>query len=73
VNIEVQADGPLSEAEFRAFTGLLRRFCQHELDQWENWRYRTSQGYVYMTISRELPDGHPAEAYDEIRQADPGS
>ncbi len=70
MSIETQTDGPLSEAEFRVFTGLLRRFWQHELDQWENWRCRTSHGYVYITISRELPEAHPAEAYGEFPKAD---
>jgi len=27
-------------------------------------------GWVYINISRKLPDGHPEEAYDEIPQLD---
>lgn len=68
---EAQASGPLSQAEFQTFTDLLCRFCQHDLDQWESWRYRTTYGYVYINISRQAPDGHRAEAYDEIPPPDP--
>jgi hypothetical protein len=73
VSTEAPTDGPLSEAEFRTFTGLLRRFCEYELDQWDNWRYRTTFGYVYISISRKEPEGHPPGAhYDEIPQPDSG-
>jgi hypothetical protein len=58
--------GPLSDAERDTFVDLLRRVCEYELDQWENWRYRTSYGNVYINFSRDLPQGHPEAAYDEI-------
>jgi hypothetical protein len=70
VSHEAQTNGPLSEPEFRTFTELLRRFCQYDLDQRENWRCRTIHGYVYIDVSRKLPDGHPEEAYGEIPQPD---
>jgi hypothetical protein len=70
VSHEARAGGPLSEPEFRTFTELLRRFCEHNLDQWENWRCRTTRGSVYINISRTLPAGHPEEAYFEMPQAD---
>jgi hypothetical protein len=62
------ATGALSDAEFQVFARLLRRYCQYDLDQWENWRYRTTYGDVYISISRKLPDGHLATAYNELPQ-----
>jgi hypothetical protein len=70
VNGDSLPDGHLSDVEFRHFTALLHRFCQHELDQWENWRCRTTYGWVYINISRELPDGHREDAYEDIPHAE---
>lgn len=66
VSDEGQPKGPLSEPEFQRFTEMLRRFCEHDLDQWESWRCRTTYGYVYIDISRELPEGHPEGAYADV-------
>lgn len=50
----------------------LYRFADHELDQWENWRLDSRYGPVYMRISRELPAGESAAAFDPIPRPQDG-
>jgi hypothetical protein len=63
---DVHHQGSLSDAELQEFTGLLRRFCMHDLDQWENWQLGTEYGPVYVMLSRALPPGATSEAFREI-------
>jgi hypothetical protein len=70
---ELPPSGPLSDAELASFVDLLRRFCEYELDQWQNWRYGTSHSSVYINISRKIPEGHPEAAYGEIPPVGPAA
>ncbi|MFF9004151.1 hypothetical protein ACF1GW_08370 [Streptomyces achromogenes] len=54
---------PLSDQEFDQFRDLLRRYCAHELDQWESLRTETPYGPVYVLLTRSLPPGTAPEAY----------
>ncbi|CAD5973560.1 hypothetical protein ACPXCO_07795 [Streptomyces cyaneofuscatus] len=63
MNAPAKPDGPLSKAEFNQFRDLLRRYCAHELDQWENLQTETPYGPVYVLLTRSLPPGTSAEAY----------
>ncbi|GGX74039.1 hypothetical protein GCM10010358_30520 [Streptomyces minutiscleroticus] len=56
-------DGPLSDQEFDQFRELLRRYCAHELDQWESLRTSTPYGPVYVLFTRSLPPDTAPEAY----------
>ncbi|MFD2120427.1 hypothetical protein ACFSNO_13585 [Streptomyces cirratus] len=42
---------------------LLRRFCTHELDQWENIQTETPYGPVYVTFSRQRLPGFEAQTF----------
>jgi hypothetical protein len=39
-------NGRLSDEEFEQLKALLRRFCAHDLDQWEAWKLRMDTGHV---------------------------
>jgi hypothetical protein len=58
-----QHDGPLADLEFDQFRDLLRRYCAHELDQWENLQTETPYGPVYVSFSRALPPDTTPETY----------
>ncbi|MFE2930025.1 hypothetical protein [Streptomyces sp. NPDC059278] len=58
-----QDDGPLSDQEFDQFRDLLRRYCAHELDQWESLQTKTPYGPVYVLFTRSLPPETAPEAY----------
>jgi hypothetical protein len=62
----VSSAGPLSDDEFRTFLGMLHRFCENELDQYECWRLDTTYGEVYIDISRRPFPGASREAYDRL-------
>ncbi|MDJ1643471.1 hypothetical protein [Streptomyces pakalii] len=55
--------GPLSDAEVAQLLDLLRRYCAHDLDQWEALQTDTPYGPVYVQMSRSLP---PGEESDEM-------
>lgn len=55
--------GPLSADEGRQFVGLLRRYMEYELDQFEFLVRETEHGPVYAIFSNKLPEGWPAEAF----------
>lgn len=42
------------------------RYCNHDLDQYDDWRLALSRSEVYVSISNELPDGHLHDAYTEV-------
>jgi hypothetical protein len=56
----------LSDEELRTLIRLLVRHCNHDLDQWNNWRLTLPWGEVYVSISNGLPPGHPREAYAQV-------
>lgn len=58
-----QHDGPLSDQEFDQLRDLLRRYCAHELDQWESLQTETPYGPVYVHFTRSLPLDTAPEAY----------
>jgi hypothetical protein len=59
----VRPDGPLSVQEFEQFRQLLRRYCAHELDQWESLQTETPYGPAYVLFTRSLPPDTLSEAY----------
>ncbi|MEU9709207.1 MULTISPECIES: hypothetical protein [unclassified Streptomyces] len=54
--------GPLSDGEVGQLLDLLRRYCAHDLDQWEALRTDTPYGPVYVQMSRSLPPGEESDA-----------
>lgn len=50
----------LSASELEQFPDLLQRFAEHELDQFENWRFDTRYGPVYVSWARKLLAGWPS-------------
>lgn len=66
-----EPDNPLSDDELAAFFKLLRRFCIHELDQWEAWRLETPYGEVFVHVSRKPAQGASPEAYDKLADLAP--
>ncbi|WP_327350313.1 hypothetical protein [Streptomyces sp. NBC_01304] len=59
----ISSDGPLSDAEVDQLRLLLRRYCHHELDQWEALRTETPYGDVYVLITNALPAGTGPEMF----------
>lgn len=61
---QVPAGGEgLSPAEFSQLVGLLHRYAQTELDQFEHWSLSTSYGEVYIHIHRSAAG---AEMYNNL-------
>jgi hypothetical protein len=58
--------GELSEAELRDLLRLLARYVTRDLDQWENWRFQTSHGPVYVAITRALFPDWPDAAFTTV-------
>ncbi|MFI1430407.1 hypothetical protein [Streptomyces lydicus] len=58
--------GRLSDDEFKEFLGFLKRFCSHDLDQWEAWQTTTPYGPVYINMSRGVPPGTDPSAFRSI-------
>lgn len=47
----------MSADDAEHFVGLLYRYVETEMDQWDNWRLNTAIGPVYVSMSMELlPD-----------------
>jgi hypothetical protein len=59
-------DASLTSSEFEVLRHLLQRFAEHELDQFEQWRFDSSYGPVFVSLTRELPPGWPAEAFTPV-------
>ncbi|MGW4384216.1 GNAT family N-acetyltransferase [Kitasatospora sp. NPDC004531] len=49
----------LTDAEWTRLRDYLRRYVQHELDQWDLWRIDTPYGPVAVTLSNSFPEGDP--------------
>lgn len=63
---------PLTGSELEVLRGLLQRFAEHELDQFENLRFDTSYGPVFVSWTRRLLPGWPAEAFTAAPKPTPG-
>ncbi|TXC98893.1 hypothetical protein [Streptomyces sp. ISID311] len=59
-------NGRLSDDEFKEFVGFLKRFCAHDLDQWEAWQTATPSGPVYANMTRSLPPETDPSAFRSI-------
>lgn len=55
----------LSDEEMLTLVSLLRRYVAHDMDQWENWRFATEYGDVFVSISRK-----PALGADPVHRRD---
>lgn len=55
-----------TDEDFRRLVTLLHRYSAAELDQFDHWRLQTSFGWVFVQLMRELPAGHPEDAYSDI-------
>jgi hypothetical protein len=62
----IDPGGPLSDPEFRELVRLLARYAEHELDQWDGWKFRTSYEPVYMFMSRGLGPGWHDDKFTPI-------
>lgn len=56
----------LSDDELRTLIRLLARYCNHDLDQWDNWRLTLPWGEVFVSIFNGLPPDHPRDAYAQV-------
>lgn len=55
-----------SDREFRRLIRSLRHFSEVAMDQWENWRFESKLGPVFVNISRKPEPSATAEAYDDV-------
>jgi hypothetical protein len=62
----------LSASDYEQLRQLLQRFAEHHLDQFENLRFETSYGPVFVHMTRELPSGWPSEAFRAMPGPMPG-
>lgn len=59
--------GPrLTDEEARTLIELLARYCDHDLDQWDNWRLAMPWGNAFVTITNSLPPDWPAEVFRTV-------
>ena len=56
----------LTDDELRQLIRLLVRYCQHDLDQFDDWKLTLPWGEVYVSISNALPPGVPRDAFTEV-------
>jgi len=56
----------LSASEYEQLRQLLQRYAERHLDQFENLRFETSYGPVFVLMTRELPLGWPSETFRAI-------
>ncbi len=56
----------LTVGEWEQFIILLQRFAQHDLDQHDAWQVDTSDGPVFVRISREPMPDEAAEAFRRL-------
>jgi hypothetical protein len=57
----------LSDAEFEQLKDLLRRYCAHDLDQWEAWRIEPAENeLILITIKRAVPTHEDRDFYRSI-------
>jgi hypothetical protein len=65
-------NGSLTAGELEVLRGLLQRFAEHELDQFDHWRFDTSYGAVFVSFTRKLPPEWSAEAFTPVPDPAPG-
>jgi hypothetical protein len=58
--------GRLGDDEMCLLITLLARYCNHDLDQFDDWRLKLPWGEAYVSISNALLPGHPRDAYVEV-------
>lgn len=56
----------MSADESEQLVGLLYRYAETELDQWDNWRLDTGIGPVYVSVSMELLPDWSDRAFDVV-------
>jgi hypothetical protein len=56
----------VTEEELRSLVRLLRRYSETDMDQFENWRFATSFGDVFVQISREPAPGATRDSYSDL-------
>lgn len=56
----------LSDDELVQLVGLLRRFCDTDLDQWALWKLGTASNETFVMISRAPFPETPDEMYTDI-------
>jgi hypothetical protein len=61
----------LTASEAEHLRTLLQRFTEHHLDQFDNWRFDTSYGPVFVQPTRELQPGEPAETFTSLTKPGP--
>jgi hypothetical protein len=61
----------LTASEAEHLRTLLQRFTEHHLDQFDNWRFDTSYGPVFVQLTRKLQPGVPAEAFTSLTRPRP--
>lgn len=62
--MDMNLDKKLTDEEHKQMMRLLYRFATHELDQFENVKFDTKYGKVFITISRSS-NGYD-DAFDDI-------
>ncbi|MFD5827002.1 hypothetical protein [Lentzea sp. NPDC060358] len=58
--------GRLSDDDLALFGRLLGRYCEFDLDQFDNWIVATSHGDVFVTLTRQDPPEDHMTAYRRI-------
>jgi hypothetical protein len=58
----------MSAEESEQLVGLLYRYAETELDQWDNWRLDTEAGPVYVSMSMALLPDWSDRAFDPVPQ-----
>jgi hypothetical protein len=61
----------LTASEVEHLRTLLQRFTEYDLDQFDNWRFDTSYGPVFVQLARERQPGVPAEAFTSLTRPGP--
>ena len=55
----------LTDEELDTMFQLVKRYTTTEMDQWDLWKFDTTFGKVYFSLTREVPDSEK-EAYTDI-------
>ena len=56
----------LTASELEILRGLMQRFAEHQLDQFENLSLDTGYGPVFVSFTRKLPPAWPAGAFTRV-------
>lgn len=55
---------PLDKEEFTLMVSLLRRYANYNMDQFENWKFDSNKGSVFISLSLKADDFE--FAYDDL-------